>query len=279
MQDNNLTINNESVGVYTDPYVGFITADTRSKIILNGDLSGLDNTQLEAVAMLKCKKLGLDFSDNPFLLLNLNGKKSFVATKKVANHFISTHKLTVQILAHEILYRKIKLWTEKRGEFYNEREYVHINVRVSKPNGNFVEKNIDFELCDIQGIALVGDKWANAIMKAETKVTDRAVYALVGQGILSVDEAMSIDGAKITNIAGEPISSSSVNRTDKNVTTTPVAEDPRISKLRTEVVSFFKEKKLGKEYIHQYRREVSYSDGSYEAILSIFNKFKSQFAE
>lgn len=275
MQDNNLIVNNEAnVGVYTDPYTGFITSDTRSKIILNGDLSGLDNVQLEAVAMLKCQKLGLDFTDNPFLLLTLNGKKSFIATKKVANHFISTHKLTVQILMHEVRYRKIKLWSEKRGDFYNEREYVHISVRVSKPDGNFVEKNIDFELCDMQGVPLVGDKWANAIMKAETKVTDRAVYALVGQGLLSVDEASSIEGARITSIAGANI------YTAPQAVVTPSApvEDPRIAELRAEVVSFFKEKDLGKEYIQAYRTAVKASAGTYEAILAIFNELKSQFA-
>ena len=216
--------------------------------------------------MLKCKKLGLDYSENPFLLLTLKGKKSFVATKKVANHFIHTHKLTVQILTHEIRSRKIKTWTEKRGDFYYEREYVHITARVSRINGSFVEKNIDFEICDSQGNPLFGDLWANAIMKAETKVTNRAVYALVGEGILGVDEAMSIDGAKITTITG--------SSNDDNVSYLKVAEDPRISELRADVIKFFKDMNLPKEDLIAYKQAVKATNGSYEAILSLFEDLK-----
>jgi len=254
-----------------DGFNGYISAETRSKIILNGDLQGLDNSQLESVAMLKCKKLGLDYSDNPFLLLTLKGKKSFVATKKVANHFISQHNLTVQILAHEIRYRKIKSWSEKRGDFYNEREYVHITVRVTKINGNFVEKNIDFEVCDNNGNPLFGDLWANAIMKAETKVTSRAVYALVGEGILSVDEAMTIEGARITSIKGDALYE---KIEQKSATLVKPVEDPRISNLRSIVLKFFKDMNLPNEDFIAYKKAVRQTDGSYEALSSLFEELK-----
>jgi hypothetical protein len=157
-----------------------------ASIVLEGNLSKLDDTQLVKFYREYCTRLGLDPITQPFQLLKLNGKLVLYAGKTCTQQLSKRGKISHQI-------------TDKRvtAGIYT------VTVRATKPDGQFTDED---GTVNIQGLA--GEPLANAMLKCVTKAKRRAVLALEGLGLLDESEVESIKGAEKVTLPpdlGQPL--------------------------------------------------------------------------
>lgn len=151
-----------------------MSTEVLSSIVLNGDISKLDQKQVMEYYGYRCKQLGLDPSSQPFGILVLKGKKVLYPNKSCTEQLNKIHKISHQILSAEKL----------------EDVYI-VRVRATMPDGQFSDNS---GVVSIGG--LKGDDLANAIMKAETKGYRRSTLSLLGMGMTDESEIETIRGAQ-----------------------------------------------------------------------------------
>lgn len=160
------------------PVKAVIQGGTLEKLVLRGDLSGLTPQETMEYYLRFCEHLGLDPVTRPFDLLVLNGKKVLYAHKGCTDQLRMKYGVSVTDLRGEMLqdcYRVTALGRDHKG-------------RTDAATG----------VVQIKG--LIGDKFANAVMKAETKAKRRLTLSLCGLGMLDESEIESIPGAATANV-------------------------------------------------------------------------------
>lgn len=183
-----------------------ISDSTIASIILNGDLSKLDENQRVEYYKGYCKYLGLEPSAKPFEFLELvNGKE-----KKV---ILYCTRSGTQQLSYKNNVSHACVSREKVGDVYvvtmraecNGRSTESIGaVPLVKEDGSWVDSPYGNGKKMFKGngkyISLKPEDLANAFMKAETKAKRRATLDLLGLGITDETEIESIKGSHVKSI-------------------------------------------------------------------------------
>jgi hypothetical protein len=147
----------------------------QSSIVLRGDLSGLNEDQKKEYYLYRCKQVGLDPAAKPFDLLTLNGKQILYANASATQQLCALHKLSTQITHRERV----------------DGIYL-VSVRVTGSDGRVSENQGAVDVGN-----LVGERLANAILKATTKAIRRSVLAHCGLGMLDETEVETIPQARV----------------------------------------------------------------------------------
>lgn len=148
----------------------------QSSIVLRGDLSGLNEDQKKQYYLYRCKQVGLDPAAKPFDLLTLNGKQILYANASATQQLCALHKLSTQITHRERV----------------DGIYI-VSVRVTGSDGRVSENQGAVDVGN-----QVGERLANAILKATTKAIRRSVLAHCGLGMLDETEVETISEARTT---------------------------------------------------------------------------------
>ncbi len=145
-----------------------------SSIVLNGDMSKMNEQQKVDYYIYRCKALAIDPASKPFDVLNLNGKIVLYANKSCTDQLCLNRGISRHIVSSEV-----------RGDIYI------VVARATDASGRSDEST---GAVSIKGLG--GDALANAIMKTETKAKRRAVHSFCGTGMLDESEIETIQKAK-----------------------------------------------------------------------------------
>lgn len=144
-------------------------------LILKGDLSALASDDKVTYYKGYCERLGLDPFTKPFDILRLNGRDVLYLTRAGAQQLNKLHGVSHAITSRELM--------AEAGIF-------QVVARATLPDGRFTESMSAVSVSNLKGEA-----YCNALMKAETKAKRRATLDLLGLGILSEEETITIEGA------------------------------------------------------------------------------------
>ena len=144
-------------------------------LILKGDLSALASDDKVTYYKGYCERLGLDPFTKPFDILRLNGRDVLYLTRAGAQQLNKLHGVSHAITSRELM--------AEAGIF-------QVVARATLPDGRFTESMSAVSVANLKGEA-----YCNALMKAETKAKRRATLDLLGLGILSEEETITIEGA------------------------------------------------------------------------------------
>jgi len=164
-------------------------------LIINGDMSKLNQSQKVEYYNHFCKRIGLDASTQPFSVLKLNGKEQLYCTRSGAAQLNKLHQVSHDITSRENL-NGIYIVTARASSGQRHSESIGA--------------------VHIEG--LKGEGLCNALMKAETKAKRRSTLDLVGLGILDETELETVAGARTIDINAESAPPTDVK------TTVPVIE-------------------------------------------------------
>ena len=152
--------------------------NTISKLVLAGDMKGLNDAQKVDYYTYRCQQAGLDPAAKPFDILTLNGKMILYANAACTQQLTSNRKLSHQVTNRELV----------------DGIYC-VFVRVYDPEGRSTEN-----MGAVPIETLKGEAKANAMLKATTKAIRRAVLAHCGLGMMDETEVETIPGAKVETI-------------------------------------------------------------------------------
>jgi hypothetical protein len=158
-------------------------AAVTASIIIDGDLSRLHPSDKVLYYRGYCERLGLDPFTKPFDLLRLQGREVLYLTRSGAQQLNKMHGVSHQIISRELM--------AEPGIF-------QVIARATLPDGRFTESMSAVSIANLQG-----EQYCNALMKAETKAKRRSTLDLLGLGILSEEEAVTLPGERV-DIAPPP---------------------------------------------------------------------------
>ena len=151
-----------------------VTANFLERVLVAGDLAGLNESQRIEYYKAVCESLGLNPLTRPFEYLRLNGRLVLYATRAAAGQLRSIHGIS--ILDAQIERQDDLITVTVRGRNRDGREDVEVGV--------------------VSVAGLRGEALANAQMKALTKAKRRLTLSLAGLGWLDETEAETIPGAQ-----------------------------------------------------------------------------------
>jgi len=151
-----------------------VNASALERVLVAGDLAGLNESQRIEYYKAVCESLGLNPLTRPFEYLRLNGRLVLYATRAAADQLRAIHGIS--ILDAKIEQKDDLLIVTVRGRTRDGREDVEVGV--------------------VSVSGLRGDTLANAQMKALTKAKRRLTLSLAGLGWLDETETESIPGAQ-----------------------------------------------------------------------------------
>ena len=157
---NALRVNNNQNGAA-------IKADS---VLVQGDLSTMDEGQRANYYLRVCESLGLNPHTQPFEFIKLNGQLKLYATRACSDQLRKLHGVSITIHARELvedIYTVVA-----RAE--------DVSGRTDEASGIVSVKNLS------------GEARANALMKAETKAKRRVTLSICGLGWLDETEVESI---------------------------------------------------------------------------------------
>ena len=149
------------------------------KVLVQGDLSQLSDTDRIAYYTRVCESLGLNPLTRPFDYLRLNNKLTLYAKREATEQLRRIHSVSIQIVSRELI----------------EDVYV-VTARATVPDGRCDESIGAVYLGNLQGEAK-----AVAMMKAETKSKRRVTLSLCGLAVLDELEVESIPNAKAPQVS------------------------------------------------------------------------------
>ena len=155
-----------------------ITPEIMEKVVIEGDLSKLTPGQRMEYYKTVCDSLGLNPLTKPFSYITFQKKMILYANKDCTEQLAATRKISVGLSDGITV-----------GQSYIAK------ARASMPDGRFSDAT---GVVAING--LKGDNLSNALMKAETKASRRAVLRLVGLGWLDETETDTIEGAVTVDV-------------------------------------------------------------------------------
>jgi hypothetical protein len=170
--------NNPQIMETKEVSVPQISYDIIESLIINGDLSKLDQKQKVEYYNKYCAALGLNPVTQPFSLLKLNGKEKLYCGREGTAQLSKVHEVSHEISSKETV-NGVYIVTAKA---ITGSRYTTSTGAVS-----------------IEG--LKGDALCNALMKAETKAKRRATLDLLGLGMLDDSEVNTIPGATTEDIS------------------------------------------------------------------------------
>lgn len=139
------------------------------KVLLTGDLAGLDAGQRLNYYESVCRALKLNPLTKPFEYIVLNSKLTLYARKDCTEQLRRTYGISVRIISRETI----------EGVFT-------VVARASFPNGR------EDESVGAVFLPSTGEAKSNAIMKAETKAKRRVTLSICGLGMFDESELDSI---------------------------------------------------------------------------------------
>jgi len=151
-----------------------VNASALERVLVAGDLAGLNESQRIEYYKAVCESLGLNPLTRPFEYLRLNGRLVLYATRAAADQLRAIHG--VSIIDAQIERQDDLVAVTVRGRARDGREDVEVGV--------------------VSVAGLRGDALANAQMKALTKAKRRLTLSLAGLGWLDETETESIPGAQ-----------------------------------------------------------------------------------
>lgn len=149
------------------------------KVLIQGDLSGLSESDRINYYRSLCDSLGLNYLTQPLSYLKLNGKLTLYARRECTEQLRKIHNVSVQIISRELI----------------DDIYV-VTARATLPDGRCDESIGTVYLGDSKG-----EIRANLLMKCESKAKRRVTLSLCGLAFLDELEVQTIPDA----IAVEPL--------------------------------------------------------------------------
>jgi hypothetical protein len=140
------------------------------KVVIGGDLAGLNVAQRAEYYGAVCRSLGLNPLTKPFEYLTLNGKLRLYALRDCADQLRRLHAISIHIANRE-----------RMSDIYV------VTARAKDRHGREDESTGAVTVGDLKGDAL-----ANALMKAETKAKRRVTLSIAGLGWLDETELDTI---------------------------------------------------------------------------------------
>jgi hypothetical protein len=151
-----------------------VNTSALERILVAGDLAGLNESQRIEYYKAVCESLGLNPLTRPFEYLRLNGRLVLYATRAAADQLRAIHGIS--IIDAQIERQDDLITVTVRGRTRDGREDVEVGV--------------------VSVAGLRGEALANAQMKALTKAKRRLTLSLAGLGWLDETEAETIPGAQ-----------------------------------------------------------------------------------
>ena len=151
-----------------------ISSETLEKVMIEGDLAGLSSAERIKYYREVCESLEINPLTRPFEYIKFQGKLTLYAKKDATEQLAAKRNISV---------------TLNDGQEIGGTYLVKARAAIH-PGGRFADATGVVALGNLKG-----DNLANALMKAETKASRRAVLRLVGLGWLDQTETESIEGA------------------------------------------------------------------------------------
>ena len=151
-----------------------VNASALERVLVAGDLAGLNEVQRIEYYKAVCESLGLNPLTRPFEYLRLNGRLVLYATRAAADQLRAIHGVSI-----------VDVRIEQKDDL------VIVTVR-----GRTRDGREDVEVGAVSVAGLRGDALANAQMKALTKAKRRLTLSLAGLGWLDETETDSVPGAQ-----------------------------------------------------------------------------------
>ena len=151
-----------------------VNASALERVLVAGDLAGLNEAQRIEYYKAVCESLGLNPLTRPFEYLRLNGRLVLYATRAAADQLRAIHGVSI-----------VDVRIEQKDDL------VIVTVR-----GRTRDGREDVEVGAVSVAGLRGDALANAQMKALTKAKRRLTLSLAGLGWLDETETDSVPGAQ-----------------------------------------------------------------------------------
>ena len=156
------------------PATNSVNASALERVLVAGDLAGLNEAQRIEYYKAVCESLGLNPLTRPFEYLRLNGRLVLYATRAAADQLRAIHGISI-----------LDVRIEQKDDL------VIVTVR-----GRTRDGREDVEVGAVSVAGLRGDALANAQMKALTKAKRRLTLSLAGLGWLDETETDSVPGAQ-----------------------------------------------------------------------------------
>jgi len=156
------------------PATNPVNASALERVLVAGDLAGLNESQRIEYYKAVCESLGLNPLTRPFEYLRLNGRLVLYATRAAADQLRAIHGISI-----------LDVRIEQKDDL------VIVTVR-----GRTRDGREDVEVGAVSVAGLRGDALANAQMKALTKAKRRLTLSLAGLGWLDETETDSVPGAQ-----------------------------------------------------------------------------------
>jgi hypothetical protein len=147
-----------------------IDGATAARVLIQGDLTRLTESQKVTYYARVCDSLGLNPLTQPFAYIILNGKETLYAKREATEQLRKLHHVALTIAAREVV----------------EDTYV-VTARAVLPDGR-TDESIGAK--SIAG--LKGEGRANAMMTAETKAKRRVTLSICGLGLLDETEVADL---------------------------------------------------------------------------------------
>lgn len=149
------------------------------KLVLQGDLSKMNEMQKVQYYNSFCQSLGLNPLTQPFQLITFQGKQRLYATKDCTEQLRKIHGVSItDVTAQEL--RGVYVVTAKAQDKTGKTDAATGVVSIEN---------------------LKGENLANALMKAETKAKRRVTLSICGLGILDESETDSVGPAVMEPVA------------------------------------------------------------------------------
>lgn len=170
------------------------------RILLQGDLAGLNADDRIDYYRKVCATVGLNPLTKPFEYLVLDGKLVLYATRNCSDQLCFIHRLSVAIVSCN-----------------EENELMIVRARVTAPDGR---SNEAMGVVDLKGMS--GKFRANAMMRAETKAKRRAIMSMCGLSFIDETEVEDVP-RNIVSDAGN----STLSKMEAKHATPPKTEAPQ----------------------------------------------------
>lgn len=156
-----------------DEQAPVIDIQTLHALVVDGDLSKLNQNQQIDYYRSVCEATGTDYRTRPFAFIRLNGKLVLYALRECAEQLRRNHRVSTEIIGREVI-----------GDVYV------VTAKAAMPDGR-----TDASTGAVAITGLKGEALANAYMKAETKAKRRVTLSICGLGMLDESEAVDVPGA------------------------------------------------------------------------------------
>lgn len=160
--------------------VAVINTELITNLVLNGDISKMNDAQKVQYYDQLCKSLNLNPATQPFQIIKFQGKEKLYATKDCTEQLRKLNGVSVVDMDTKI-----------------EKDIIITKVKVQDKSGRI---DISTGAVNIKG--LTGDALANATMKSETKAKRRATLSICGLGMLDeaeLDTMPKFEGGAVDN--------------------------------------------------------------------------------